>query len=318
MDTARRRRSVVVLVSSVWSVLVIAQGASTGGDLARYKAMLARLDTKTPACLETARKELETFQGGHADSQAALRAFRQFYLARMGEQEQVLSGPGTWRIVYGYWQLPPDLHPLVPHPLSVIRLVKSAAASENPTLTAQLDAILKWPFAVVQSEGDWYLQPHAEWLVKAAHWLPGPLAEYLAFRLRESTEVVEEDAGLMMTWDELRQRIGRWDDFARAHSSLPESQDEVIPAVKSMFWVYTCGSDNSRAYGRGEPWLLVPELRESYSQYVNDRVDRFGRAYIEGLLATLKQSGYRRTSAVDQYLARPDYPGAHPCRPERR
>ena len=131
MSTAWGRSLVVVVGLSVWAVVVTAQMKPPQNDLAQYKAMLARLDTKTPACLETARKELEAFQGGHADSQAALRAFRQFYLARMREQEQVLSGRGTWEIVYGHWHLPPDLHPLVPHPVSVVRLVKSTVASKN-------------------------------------------------------------------------------------------------------------------------------------------------------------------------------------------
>jgi|WetSurMetagenome_2_1015567.scaffolds.fasta_scaffold98384_2 hypothetical protein len=303
----------------VAGVLGVSAQAPTG--LRAYREFLAKLDATSPACLEQATTALRAgFGSGEPDGEAAVRAFREYYLARVADWEKALWEPGARELTYGAW-LPPEEHRLVePLPIGRIRVNGSAAAQAarlaNPTLAARLDDVRRWPFAVVQAEGDWYLQPDAEWLAAAANAVPGRLADFLAFVALESKEVVAEDAGLRVPWDGVRVRLARWETFALGNPGLPEVAKEVTPHVTGLYRVYLCQLlDNTPPYNR-TTGVLDPSLQASYRRLVSENRDMKGHAFVEGLLAQLAVAKFRLTPTVERYLARRDSPA--PCEVGRR
>jgi len=289
--------------------------------LSEYRQLLAHLDTATPACLDTAREALsKRFGGGHPDGEAAVRAFRDFYLARFHEWEKVMGGPEVLEFTFRHWLGPEDHNPLVPFSIRRIRDVpdknESAAIHRNPTLPSQLEAVRAWPFSIKQGEGDWYLCPDFDWLAAAARPVASGLSEFLGFAAREARERVVEDGGLQIPWDDLRLRIVRWDAFARSHPTLPEVAKEVRPDLGRLFTAYLCPLlPNTTEYDR-DTGVLDPSLQASYRRFVAENHDATGHAFLEGLLSLLKTEKYRLTPAVEAYLNRQDSPA--PCGIRRR
>jgi hypothetical protein len=309
-------RDAIAAAGVVVATVVSLSGQAGRIDLRAYQDLLSRLDTKTPACLETAREALDAgFRGGQPEGEAAVRAFRAYYLARVAEWEPVLLQPGARLLTYDVW-LPPAGHRLVePLPIGRLRVADwpsvRTARQANPTLASRLDVLRRWPFAVSQVEGDWYLAPDADWLARAVRGVPCRLADFLAFLSAESRQVVAEDASLRVSWDDLRVRIARWAAFARANAGLPEVAAEVRPHMASLFRIYLCPLlDNSPEYDRGTQ-ALVPALQASYRRFVTENRDVEGHAFVEGLLAQLTAERYQLTPAVVRYLTRPDSPA--PC-----
>jgi hypothetical protein len=316
MDT-RHTFTASAIAAISWIATALALAAQPApGDLARFRATLAGLDTRTPACLDAARQSLvQQFRPGHPDAEPALRAFREFYLSRVKEHASDLFEPGAQEFANRSWRVAPELDLRIPTPMRLVRPAEGPEAQrarrDNPALASKLDALLRWPFAVGQGEGDWYVHSDPGWLADAAKPIGGALGEYLEFLAAESRQVVAEDAGLQIPWDDLRRRIGRWDRFARTHAGLPETAREIRPAVAGLAGVFLCGIDNTPAYDR-ETLVLDSELGASYQRLLAEDRDSSLRGFVEGLVAVLKKDNFHRTPAVERYLGRPDSPA--PCR----
>jgi hypothetical protein len=283
-------------------------------DLQQYRRLLAGLDPSTPECLTTARQALVTrFTPGHPDGEQALRAFRQYYLARMKEQNAVFETPRVGELLVGTVMASgPRVDSLMP--LEALARLKGPLGDDLRHRYASevelLRRTLRWPFELDESEGFWFLNADAAWLAQPARQIACPLGDLLIFLSGERPTRVVDDASLRLTWAELGERIVRWDRFARTHADLPETSADVTPTLKGYLFCYLCGLDNSQAYDRNTH-ALDPALRASYERFVAKSRDWSAWAYVDGLVKLLGQQGFRRTAAVEQYLNRADSPA--PC-----
>ena len=123
----------------------------------------------------------------------------------------------------------------------------------------------------------------------------------------KTAQRVAEDAGLLIGWDDLRQRIGRWETFARAHPALPETRDIVRPEVVRLVAFYVIGVDNTRAYDErsrspGGTLRIDPQLMASYERFL---IENRGSAYykvIEGIVTRLRASRGALTRELIDFL----------------
>jgi hypothetical protein len=98
-------------------------------------------------------------------------------------------------------------------------------------------------------EGDWYAAPDTAFVSDVARKLPlGELGAWVTFWAGETPQRVADDASLVIGWDDVRQRIARWEAFLRGHPELPETQVEVRPHIANLVAIYVFGIDNTRAY----------------------------------------------------------------------
>jgi hypothetical protein len=182
-------------------------------------------------------------------------------------------------------------------------------------------------------EGDWCPAPDPAFVAGVAAKLPlGELGEWVTFWAAETPQRIADDASLVIGWDDLRQRIARWEAFARAHPELPETQVEVRPHVANLVAIYVFGISNTRAYdtrsgesptydvrvGGAPPagaraWTMRidPQLKASYDRFLVENRDSAYYKVIDGIVTRLRASGgvptrdlvdFLRTALKDPYF----------------
>lgn len=173
-------------------------------------------------------------------------------------------------------------------------------------------------------EGDWYPAPDPAFVSDVAGKLPlGELGAWVTLWAAETQQRVAEDAGLVIGWDDLRRRIGRWEAFARAHPELPETQVEVLPHVANLVAMYVFGIPNTRAYdtrsgetpvydvrvGGAPPagaraWTMRidPQLKSSYDRFLAENRDSAYYKVIGGIVTRLRASGGVPTRELVDFL----------------
>lgn len=173
-------------------------------------------------------------------------------------------------------------------------------------------------------EGDWYAAPDPAFIAAVADKLPlGELREWVTFWAGEQSQRVAEDAGLVIGWDDLRQRLGRWEAFARAHPELPETQVEVLPHVANLVAIYVFGIPNTRAYdtrsaetpvydvraggpppARAGAWTMRidPQLKSSYDRFLVENRDSAYYTVIDGIVTRIRKSGGVPTKELVDFL----------------
>jgi hypothetical protein len=161
-------------------------------------------------------------------------------------------------------------------------------------------------FVFRSSEGMWYLAPDAAFLSAVAAQLPlGELADWVRFWAAEEPQLITEDAGLMVSWEAVRKRIGRWETFARLHPSLPERREEIEPHARALVALYLFGVDNTPAYDadyqvRPLRFQIVPELLESYERFLRENR---GSVFHGAILAVVGQLTATRGQLTPEVIA---------------
>jgi hypothetical protein len=154
------------------------------------------------------------------------------------------------------------------------------------------------------SEAGAYISDGSDWLLRTAGpALPTPFRDYLTLRLRDTAEGFAEDAGLRITWAELRQRLRRWEDFDASISRF-ERSDEVHARLQLYLATLLTGLDNTPAFDR-ETGAIDKELRKEIETYLRDPQAR-SRKVVRGYYDLMVKSGFRSTPALDEYVAAHD------------
>lgn len=130
------------------------------------------------------------------------------------------------------------------------------------------------------SEGYWYLAENNEFLLNEV--LKGysfNLKKYVAFLIDENNKHPEilEDAGLRISWDELRERIIRWELFSKKYPDMKETNEEVISAIGGIKWMlsaYLGGFifDNTPIYIRSTR-RIRNDVKISYERFLKENED---------------------------------------------
>ncbi len=122
--------------------------------------------------------------------------------------------------------------------------LRSTTATDNQRRAAAIATVTRYRasgIAFDYGEGDFCASPDPQFISGLAGQLPlGELAEWVRFWAAEQPQLLVEDAGLRVGWDDLRARLARWEAFAKAHPGMPETDTEVTTQVKSLAAWYLC------------------------------------------------------------------------------
>jgi hypothetical protein len=132
----------------------------------------------------------------------------------------------------------------------------------------------------------WYVTTEPAALVEFATDLPKDLADYVRFRAREDAEPVVGDAALQLSWEQLRERLVRWEVFARTHPRLPETRTEVQRPITLLAEFYFFGTDNTWSY-KLPSGRIEPGLRDSWRNLATMNGDSYYKALAAELLPRL-------------------------------
>jgi hypothetical protein len=151
------------------------------------------------------------------------------------------------------------------------------------------------------SEAGAYVSDCGDWLLaQPGKRLPAEYRDYLRLRLDDFAQGFTEDAGLLISWTELRQRLRRWEDFARRHPQF-EHGDEIRGYLDVYLATLVAGTDNTRAFD-SESNQLVPEVREELEAYAADPKASRG-PLIREYLQLLRKSGFKWSDDVAEFIA---------------
>ena len=223
-------------------MLLVCAGAQAGEFAERYGARLAELDKARPESVCEARDQLRAWlpKAGSADRATMFRAFLKFNRDSAVENyvgfsnalspvrdrmDQILERQG--------WRANTSASPLL-----------RGDAEVHRSIGVWLDC----GFGIYQSEGNFNLGPDVATLREFAAQVGGDLGAWIHFLEHEGgfADPVEEDFGLRITWQELGNRLHRWETFLRGHPSLnPEAGHEV----RRLAWMFFFGMDNATIFG---------------------------------------------------------------------
>ncbi|MCE5308896.1 MAG: hypothetical protein LLG20_14755 [Acidobacteriales bacterium] len=302
------------LASPVWFqpgfAAQIAGDAQTDSAVREFENYLGTLDPAQKRSILAARQE---FLNKFSASQPKVRAdgFRSF-LAFYGNVVQrcdadFLRKKDLQRVLH----LLADETGSKGNPLSALAKSRTPVASELKAKyqreLAELQEYTESGIDFKSSEGDWYLQEDACFLLELTTSLSGEYHDYMRFRIQESQQRVVEDAALQVSWDDLGRKIARWERFAAEHPSLPEAKTTMEPQIERMMSWYLVGVDNTPAYDFSKGGTIDPRLFQSYGKFVrqNSRSRHF--VLISGIYESLKKSQCRINKQVLDLLKSAGY-----------
>jgi len=170
-------------------------------------------------------------------------------------------------------------------------------------LDAQL-AVAGW--RVASSEGNYYIAEVAGWADKALKdALPPSYKKYLELRSKEIAQGFSEDAGLLITWEELRTRIIAWEEFLAEFPAFVE-KCSIQDYQQTYLRVYLTGMDNSRAFGF-EGNRLEKEVQLSYEKFIAENKKSAYHKLISDYYQYLKQHDFKEPADLDDFLAKKGY-----------
>ncbi len=155
--------------------------------------------------------------------------------------------------------------------------------------------------ALAHSEGFVYADVDSRVLLNQfGPYLTPALREFLLIRADEEEVKFSDDAMLLITWDDLADRIATWEAFLMAN---PESaiSAEARGYFSLYLHTYLTGLDNSRIFDWQNP-VLLPQVRRSYERFAAQVPETEARKLVREYLAVLAASDYRNSDAVAEFL----------------
>jgi hypothetical protein len=104
----------------------------------------------------------------------------------------------------------------------------------------------------------------------------------------------------MLSWDELRQRIIRWEQFANEHSQLPETEKDIRPKISWMVDVYLTGIDNSRILKAEN--MLNEEVKNSYEAFLKEGTSSAHFEVVKGAFDIWNKNQFKLSKELVDYL----------------
>ncbi len=152
-----------------------------------------------------------------------------------------------------------------------------------------------------ESEGMYYVGEDGEWLLKEfGSILPEDWNKYLQQRTKEVKKQFSEDAGLLISWEELRDRIIYWEKFLIKYPTF--SEKEVIDFYLDVYIrTYLTGMSNSRI-ADVETNKVQDKIIESYQNFLTLNKQSKYYKLVEGQYNILKRNSFHLNEKTSQEL----------------
>ncbi len=154
---------------------------------------------------------------------------------------------------------------------------------------------------IFSTEGMYYADAQSDYFYNNFNDRVSPgLKEYLKIRQDELKQGFAEDAGLQITFDELYQRIKRWEQF---QIKYPETIYKADARYFYSMYLETLmtGMDNSRVFDYGNSKLL-PGLKQLYEKIIRtDSKSETGKI-ISSYYSLLARHGFKENDSIDVFL----------------
>ena len=259
---------------------------------ARYRERLRILDKAAPESVCSAREALREWMPlAEAGDRAALfHEFRGFYLAAIEDTNGPLSDAvkPIQREMLGWMSAGRSVQDIV------------AGIYAKPDMRRAIGPWLRCGFAFDQGVGFFFPALDSGTLLEFVPLLPPDLADFVRFSLAEAAQRVGGDGALGLSWEELRARLMRWEEFARRYPQLPETHNVVELEIPHLAELYFFGVDNTPTFDFGTG-RIYPELVASWSRLAASDRESSYKGLAAALVLRIKETG-GKLSAGDRVL----------------
>ncbi|HEY0742592.1 MAG TPA: hypothetical protein VGD40_14050 [Chryseosolibacter sp.] len=119
----------------------------------------------------------------------------------------------------------------------------------------------------------------------------------------EVMNIWAEDAGLVISLNELAARIAFWDEFISRNAHNPFTP-HAIEQRDTYLYYFLAGMDNTWAFD--EEQKLMPEYRDAYNFYLQGFASTKSAEDIREYLAILEAEQFRKTLRIEDFLQKID------------
>jgi hypothetical protein len=152
------------------------------------------------------------------------------------------------------------------------------------------------------SEGMPYVDEPADFLLKKfSSFVSIPMKTFLRLRASELSEGFSEDAGLLIPFSEVANRVILWEKFNNNYPNFI-MKDISVSYYRLYLQTLLTGMDNSPVfedYGNGK---LDENIRKLYKQFIKSHPKSRSAFIVSGYLKILKKNSYKWSEEADDFL----------------
>lgn len=126
------------------------------------------------------------------------------------------------------------------------------------------------------------------------------LDDFLKIRSKEMKEGYSEDAGLLISFEDLYKRVEIWEDFIDKYPQTSLT-NEAKGYYTSYLSTFITGMDNSRLFDY-ESYKLLPEIQTLYEQIISKKDNRKCRKIVSDYYDKLKANDFRELNKIEDFL----------------
>lgn len=148
-------------------------------------------------------------------------------------------------------------------------ILKNIGKVKDESLKKEIIKIFNGGFKFVNIEGSYYPIIDFEYLKKYFDYIDQQYKDYIDIRATQSNVLYSRDAGLMITWDELAQRMLKTEDYLKKYPQKNSRRTEVGNLLINYFSAYIYGQNNTptRDY---ETNIVYDEVIKSYKKTIEN------------------------------------------------
>jgi len=182
---------------------------------------------------------------------------------------------------------------------NVLKRMEDKPNSQKPkALTGNLKAC---GIGIFSTEGNYYLDILPDYLYENFQTRVSDAAKsYLLIRKEELKKGFSEDAGMLISFDELYQRVKRWEKFLNhypANVYVGQANDYYTDYLETLL----TGMDNSRVFDMDSN-ILLPEVKTIYEKAIQEDPDSKTSQLISSYYNFLSRHDFKQTDSVDVFL----------------
>jgi hypothetical protein len=137
-------------------------------------------------------------------------------------------------------------------------------------------------------------------LTSLGRFLTPPMQEYLGLLALEQANPTGADASLLISWDELAERVARTDRFPALYPDAVARDLVRVQHLGYLRW-YLRGADNTEVFRRGTRELEA-HVRENYERYAATHGSMPSGQLVRAYLEVLRANNYRDGLPVVEFL----------------
>lgn len=170
-----------------------------------------------------------------------------------------------------------------------------------PKLLALNDNLKVCGIGIFSTEGNYYLDILPDYLYENFHARVSDAAKaYLSIRKDELKKGFSEDAGMLIGFEELYQRVKRWDKFLNDYPPniyTVEANNYYTDYLETLL----TGMDNSRVFDMDNN-VLLPEVKAIYEKAMKEETNSKTSQLISSYYSLLARHDFKQTDSVDVFL----------------